>query len=251
MSPFFTLLSREWKSYFYSPVAYVVLCFFLMLTGFSFYMEMSFMARGTTSVTVVEGFFDSVPFWIALILIVPPITMRVFAEEFKLGTIETLMTAPVSDWQVVLSKFLGALGFYIVAWLPSFLYFIAFEQVAQTQAAEAAGAYWGSYLLVLLVGMFFIAIGCFASVLTQNQIIAAVMAFCCITLFFFAGLLGFFAPNISPAVRDFVSYFSTLEHLGEFSKGVIDSRRVIFYLSSTALLLVFTHHVFQSRRWKA
>ena len=248
---FLTLLSREVKSYFYSPVAYVVLCFFLALTGFSFYMEISWLARGATQVTVVEAFFDSIPFWIAFILIVPPITMRLFAEEFKMGTIETLMTAPVSDWQVVLSKFCGALLFYAVAWLPSLLYFVLFQHITKTQAADAAGAYWGSYLLLLLIGMFFISIGCFASVLTQNQIIAAVISFSIIGLFFFSGLLAFFTPNISPIFRDLVSYFSTLEHMSEFSKGIIDSRRIAFYLSATALMLALTHQAFQYRRWKA
>ena len=99
--------------------------------------------------------------------------------------------------------------------------------------------------------MFFISIGCFASVLTRNQIVAAVISFSIITLFFFSGLLGFFAPNISPAFRDLVSYFCMLEHMGEFSKGIIDSRRIVFYLSGTALMLVLTHQTFQYRRWKS
>jgi len=251
MNKFLTLLSREVKSYFYSPVAYVVLCFFLLLTGFSFYMSVSYLSRGITDITVVEAFFDSVPFWIALLLLVPPITMRLFAEEFKLGTIETLMTAPVKDWQVVISKFAGAVVFYMLVWLPSLLYFVLFRHITRLQAADAAGAYWGSYLFLLLVGMFFISVGCFASVLTQNQIIAAVISFCTITLFFFAGLLVFFTPNISPVFRDAVGYFCTLEHMGEFSKGIIDSRRIAFYLSATAMMLTLTHQVFQYRRWKA
>ncbi len=251
MSKFLTLLAREVKSYFYSPTAYIVLCFFLLLTGFNFYMDVSLLSRGATEVTVVEAFFNSVPFWIGFILIFPPITMRVFAEEFKMGTMETLMTAPIRDWQVVLSKFGGAVVFYCVVWLPSLLYFVIFERITQSQAANAAGAYWGSYLLLLLVGMFFISVGCFASVLTQNQIVAAVISFCVITLFFFAGLLSFFSPNVSPALQDFVNYFSTLEHMGEFSKGILDSRRLVFYGSSTIFMLILTHHVFQFRRWKS
>ncbi|MEI6351362.1 MAG: ABC transporter permease [Verrucomicrobiota bacterium] len=251
MSKFLTLLSREVKSYFYSPTAYVVLCFLLLLTGFNFYIDISLLSRGPSEVTVVEAFFNSVPFWIGFILIFPPITMRVFAEEFKLGTIETLMTAPVRDWQVVLSKFGGCVVFYMIVWLPSLFYFVLFEHVTKSQAANAAGAYWGSYLLLLLVGMFFTSIGCFASVLTQNQIIAAVISFCAITLFFFAGLLAFFTPNVSPFLREIVSYFSTLEHMGEFSKGIIDSRRLVFYASATFMMLVLTHQVFQYRRWKS
>jgi len=251
MLKFLTLLSREVKSYFLSPTAYIVLCFFLLVTGFNFYIDISLLSRGPTSTTLLEAFFNSVPFWIGFILIFPPITMRVFSEEFKLGTIETLMTAPVSDWQVVLSKFGGALIFYILIWLPSLFYFVLFERIAGVQAANAAGAYVGSYLILLLIGMFFIAVGCLASVLTQNQIVAAVISFCIITLFFFAGILTFFTPNISPVFQEIVSYFSTLEHMGEFSKGIIDSRRIVFYGSATFFVLMLTLQIFQYRRWRA
>src|SRR5918998_1410387 len=107
MRKFFTLLSREVRSYFYSPIAYIVLVFFLLLT------------------------------------------MRLFAEEFKLGTIEPLMTAPVRDWQVVLSKFFGALVFYLVLWIPTLLYFLLFQVVTKQPAAHSTGAYLGSYLMLL------------------------------------------------------------------------------------------------------
>lgn len=251
MTKFFTLLFREVKACFYSPIAYVVLCFFLLLTGFSFYSGVAYLSRGATELTVVEAFFNSVPFWIGFILIFPPITMRVFAEEFKMGTIETLMTAPVRDWQVVLSKFGGVLAFYIALWAPTLLYFVIFERFVGTSAANAAGAYWGSYLMILMIGMLFISVGCFASVLTQNQMVAAVISFTLITLFFFGGLLAFFTPNISPGLRMLTSYVSTLEHMGEFSKGMIDSRRFVFYGSGTLLMLLLTHTVFQFRRWKS
>ncbi|MDD5348729.1 MAG: ABC transporter permease subunit [Chthoniobacteraceae bacterium] len=251
MTKFLTLLSREVKSTFYSPIAYIVMCFFLALTGLCFYSGVAFLSRGATELTVVEAFFDSVPFWIGFILIFPPITMRLFAEEFKMGTIETLMTAPVSDGQVVLAKFGGALIFYCILWLPTLLYFVIFQQVARTDAALAAGAYWGSYLELLLVGMFFLSVGCFSSVLTQNQIVAAVISLSLIVMFFLGGLVAFFSPNISPVLRMVSSYFSPLEHMGEFSKGLIDTRRFVFYGSGTALMLLLTHLVFQYRRWKA
>ncbi len=250
MFKFITLLKREVRSYFYSPTAYIVLCFFLILTGFNFHMGISLLSRGPSEVTVVEAFFNSIPFWIGLILLFPPITMRLFSEEFKLGTMETLLTAPVQDWQVVLSKFGGAFIFYVIIWLPSFLYFMIFERVTSADASHAAGAYLGSYLFLLLVGLFFISLGCLASVMTQNQIVAAVMSFCLIALFFFAGLISFFTPNISPMLRDIVAYFSTIEHMGEFSKGIIDSRRIVFYGSSTLLMLFLTLQIFQFRRWK-
>jgi ABC-2 type transport system permease protein len=251
MKKFLTLLGREVKAFFYSPIAYVVLCALLFVTGFNFYTAVSIMNLQTREFTVVEAFFNTVLFWFPFVLVFPLLTMRVFAEEFKMGTIETLLTAPVRDWQVVLSKYLGTLVFFIVLWLPSFLYFAAFQQITKTDAAHAAGAYLGSYLLLLLIGMFYLSIGCLASALTRNQIIAAVIAFAAIVVFFFTGLLSFIIPNVSPALRTLIEYFSTIEHMGMFSKGIIDSRPIVYYLSMTALMLFLTHHVLQSRKWRS
>jgi ABC-2 type transport system permease protein len=251
MRKFLTLLNREVKFYFYSPIAYVVLFFFLLLTGFTFYSSVALLNRGPSEVTVVEAFFNTVLFWFGYVLIFPLITMRLFAEEFKTGTIESLMTAPVRDSQVVLAKFAGALIFYIVLWLPSFAYFKLFEEVTTADAALASGAYYGSYLLLLLMGMFYISIGCLASVLTRNQIVAAVISFCTITLLFFGGLVSYILLNVSPALRDFFGYFSAIEHMADFSRGIIDSRPVVYYLSMTAFTLFLTLQVFQSRKWKA
>jgi len=250
MSRFFTLLNRELKSFFYSPVAYVVMFFFLLAVGLSFYISVSLLNRGSQDITVVEAFFNTVPFWIAFLFLFPLITMRSFSEEFKMGTIEPLMTAPVKDWQVVLAKFFGILLFYIILWLPSAFYFIIFEAVTKYPAAQSNGAYLGAYLLVLLMGMFYIAIGCLASVLTGNQIIAAVMSFCANIILLFAGLLSYFVLSVTPAMRDLVGYFSAIEHMSEFSKGMIDTRPIAYYLTMTALVLFLTHQVFQSRKWK-
>src|ERR1700726_2546208 len=163
MRKFYTLFWREVSGYFYSPIAYIVLVFFLLIAGVDFYFQISFMNQRPGQYSVEEAFFNSVFFWFAFVLIFPLITMRLFAEEFKLGTIEPLMTAPVHDWQVVLAKFFGALFFYIVLWIPTALFFIIFEAITHQPAANSAGAYWGSYLMLLLLGMFYIAIGCLAS----------------------------------------------------------------------------------------
>src|ERR1700720_4078683 len=146
MRKFYTLLSREVRSYFYSPIAYVVLVFFLLVSGVDFYFQISFMNQRPATYSVLEAFFNSVFFWFAFVLIFPLITMRLFAEEFKLGTIEPLMTAPVRDWQVVLSKFFGALVFYIALWVPTILYFTLFQKITHQTAAGSLGAYFGSYL---------------------------------------------------------------------------------------------------------
>src|SRR6187401_1267411 len=250
MRKFFTLLSRELRSYFYSPIAYIVLVFFLLVSGVDFYFQISFMNHRPVPYSVQEAFFNSVFFWFAFVLIFPLITMRLFAEEFKLGTIEPLMTAPVRDWQVVLAKFFGALVFYLILWLPTLLYFWVFQTVTHQPAAGSRGAYFGAYLMLLLLGMFYLSIGCLTSVLTRNQIIAAVISFCAITLLFFLGLVQFILLDVSSETRDLLGYFSAIEHMGTFSRGVIDTRPIVLYVSMTIVMLVLTYQAFQSRKWR-
>src|SRR6202790_4690916 len=140
MRTFVVLLMREVRSYFYSPIAYIVLVFFLLVSGVDFFFQISFMNQRSVGYSVQEAFFNSVFFWFAFVLIFPLLTMRLFAEEFKLGTIEPLMTAPVRDWQVVLAKYFGAVVFYIILWMPTLLYFAIFQKITHQAAGNAAGA---------------------------------------------------------------------------------------------------------------
>ena len=250
MTKFFILLAREIRAYFYSPIAYIVLVFFLLVSGVDFYFQISYMNQRPMPYSVEEAFFNSVFFWFAFVLIFPLITMRLFAEEFKLGTIEPLMTAPVRDWQVVLSKFFGAFFFYIVLWIPTLLYFVIFQVLTHQPAANSTGAYLGSYLMLLLLGMFYLSIGCFASVLTRNQIVAAIISFATITLLFFLGLVSFILLEISSSTRQLLGYFSAIEQMGTLSRGEIDTRPIVLYLSMTIVMLTFTYQAFQSRKWR-
>src|SRR3954469_395038 len=244
------LLMREVRSYFYSPIAYIVLVFFLLVSGVDFYFQISFMNQRPVSYSVQEAFFNSVFFWFAFVLIFPLITMRLFSEEFKLGTIEPLMTAPVRDVQVVLAKFFGALVFYIVLWLPTLIYFAIFQKITHEPAGNSTGAYWGSYLMLLLLGMFYLSVGCLASVLTKNQMVAAVISFSAITLLFFLGLIQFILLGVSSGMRDALGYFSAIEHMGTYSRGIIDTRPIVLYLSMTVFFLALTYQAFQSRKWR-
>jgi len=250
MRKFFALLGRELKSYFYSPIAWVVMFFFLFLTGFMFYSAVKFLTLGPTQVTLMEAFFNQVPFWFGFILLIPLITMRTFSEEWKMGTIETLMTAPVRDWQVVLTKFLGAFIFYIVLWIPTTIYFRIFTMISNAPAVRSDGAYYGSYLMIFLIGMFYISVGCLASALTRNQIVAGVISMCSIMCLFFFAWISFFVLNVSPVLSEFIGYFSAIDHMATFSKGLLDTRPIVYYVSMTALVLYLTLQVFQSRKWK-
>lgn len=251
MKAFFTLLSRELKSYFYSPIAYVVIFFFLIATGFNFYSGVMFLNRSEAEVTVVEAAFNTVLFWFPFLLIFPLITMRTYADEFRMGTFEMVTTAPVQDWQVVLAKFFGAFLFYCILWMPSFTYFAAFQFITGKQAAMAAGAYGGSYLLLGLLGTFYCSIGCLASALTTEQINAAVMTFVAIFGVFIGGLVTFIFNISNPVARDLISYISAIEHMADFSRGLIDSRPIVWYLTMTVLVLFINLQVFQHRKWKA
>jgi len=250
MRKFYTLLSREVRSYFYSPVAYIVLVFFLFVAGADFYFQLSFMNQRPVNYSVQEAFFNSVFFWFAFVLIFPLVTMRLFAEEFKLGTIEPLMTAPVRDWQVVLAKFFGALVFYVILWLPTLIYFWVFQAITHQPAANSTGSYLGAYLMLLLLGMFYLSVGCVASVLTKNQIVAAIISFCIITLHFFSGLISFIVLEQDSTSRQLFGYFSALEHMATLSRGEIDTRPMVLYLSLTVVMLTLTYQIFQSRKWR-
>jgi ABC-2 type transport system permease protein len=252
LSPGFgTLLERELKSTFYSPIAYVVLFFFTVAFGATFYSGISFLNMGPTEVTVVEATFNTVLFWFAYILIFPLIAMRTYADEFRLGTFEMLTTAPVRDWQVVLAKFFGAFTFYLTLWSLTAIHLFLFEKLTGKEAALGWGAFFGSYLLLALNGGFYIAIGCVASSLCKEQINAAIISFAAIFLAFVAGLLSFIVQVTNPVVRDLISYVSPLEHMGDFSRGLIDSRPIVWYVSMTLLVLFINFQIFQRRKWRA
>lgn len=242
------LLVKELRSFFFSPVAWVVLTLVMLLNGFSFTAALADLREGERSVTLTAYTFNSIQFWLAYFFIFPVITMRLFSEEQKLGTIETLLTAPVTTIQLLLAKYLAALSFYIVIWLPSLLNFLLF-QMNSTEDAASIGSLTGSYTIILLVGMFNIAIGCLASALTKNQLVAAMTCFTFCLLHF---LVGFVLQNLSvpDAFREFVTYFSTQIHVRACIDGLIDTRQFIYYISSAILLLSITHHVLEFRKWK-
>lgn len=244
------LLVREFSAFYFSPTAYVVLFFFLILNGLAFWFAIAPLSHGPSELTVVQIFFNKLSFWIAYLLVFPLITMRLFSEEFKLGTIETLMTAPVRDWEVVASKFLASLLFYLTLWLPSLLYFLIFGWLVNREAAGSGAQLWAPYLLLLVMGMFNLSLGCLASSLTSNQIIAAMIASVLVMGIFFLTMIGYAIGSTSPVLREITSYVSQLDHMDTFSRGVIDSRPLVFYPSCTALVLLITYHVFQFRRWK-
>jgi len=251
MKIFFTLFSRELKAFFYSPIAYVVLFYFLLLAGVNFWFQIQIVNGYPVELTMVEVIFRDVQFWFPFILSFPLITMRVYSEEYRMGTLETLTTAPVKDFQIILAKFCAVIFFYCVLWAPSFLSFATFQYFTGHTAANAAGAYYATFLLLFLMGLFFCSVGLLASALTQDQIIAATISFSIILLCVFIPFLPMVMNITSPAIRDIFAYFSPTQHMEDFSKGIIDSRPIVWYVSMTALMTFLTLQVFQFRKWKA
>lgn len=250
MRIFYTLLKKELRAFFYSPVAYVVLALVMILNGFSFRAAIEVMARVPQQGSIVTMTFNSQWFWLSYFFIFPLLTMRLFAEERKLGTWETLFTAPVRTWQVLGSKYLASVIFYCLLWVPSMANFAIFQTMTAGAAEVPVGALLGTYLLIFVMGLFNLAVGCFASSLTSNQIVAAVLSFTISLLHFLVGIFIIHLRRNADSFVDLAYYIATTEHIRVFINGLIDTRPLVYYGSLSALFLFFTLQVLEFRRWR-
>ena len=242
------LTSRELKAFWYSPIAYVVGALFLLLQGYVFWLLIAVLndPRVDPSWTISQFFFGGTFFfWFSVLIVAPLLTMRTFSEEKRTGTIEFLLTAPVTDMQVVLAKFLGAWLAYIMLWSLTFAFFL----VMRTFAPIDWGAVLTGYLGTWLLGSALMALGVLASSLTRNQVIAAVLSFVGLLLLFSIGILYVFVRD--PEGSKIIQYLSLMEHLRDFSKGILDTRPILFYLSLTSIFLFLTVRVVGSPRWRS
>ena len=246
MRKFFTLLAREIRSYFYSSIAYIVLVFFLLVTGVDFYFQVSFMNQRAVPFSVQEAFFNSVFFWFAFILIFPLITMRLFAEEFKLGTIEPLMTAPVRDWQVVLGKWLGAVGL-IAAMLIATLEFPALLYVFAEPKPDF-GPILCAYVGLLLAGMAYTAVGTMVSSTTNSQVVAWIVSLVVLLVLWLVGWFEYAAASNKNVLTEVAVYLSINEHFRNIAEGVLTSKAALFFLSLAAFPLFLASRILEGLR---
>lgn len=250
MRAFTVLFGKELRSFFTSPVAYIVLFGSSLFIGVGVAMWLTYIVgNNVKEMTILQGLMRSFFFWVPLFVQVPIITMRAFSEEYKLGTIEMLLSAPVREWEVVLAKFAAVLAFYAILWAPVPIC-LSFVYLFSNQAFDYS---WGMLvlplLLVLLIGGFYISIGLLASSLTKNQIVAAILSFGFIFLAFCLGILPAVASgNVS---REMVNYFSAQEHMDTFALGIADTRPFIWYLSGTVFFLFLTQRVLEGRRLRS
>jgi ABC-2 type transport system permease protein len=255
MRPLLALIKREFTGYFLSPVGYVTLFFFLLATGLLFAGAVDGLTRtGSQGVEYpFAGLFGDVVFWRVFAFIPPLLTMRLLAEERGTGTIETLLTAPIRDWQVVAGKYVGAVLFYLVLLLPTLLYLpvlLNFDPATRTFGIDPAYA-WVSYLGVVLAGMMFLAIGLFVSSLVKNQLVAAMISLAA-CLVFVVGESAIPYLDANSVWAKVARFLSVPDHFrNDFTRGVIDTRHLVLYLSVTAFSLFLTVRSLEARRLRA
>jgi ABC-2 type transport system permease protein len=229
------ILLREIKSFFGSPIGYLVIAVFLLLNGLFLWVF-----EGDYNI-LNSGFADLSPFftiapWI-LIFLIPAVTMRSFSDEKKQGTLELLLTKPISLWQIVNGKFLGALLLIVIAIIPTFIYVYVVSSLGMPEGNIDMGSTMGSYFGLLFLISAYTAIGIFTSALSENQIVAFILSVFGCFLFYFAfeGL-----SNYIPAAENFISYLGMDSHFKSMARGVIDTRDILYFVSLTILFLSFT-----------
>ena len=260
MRSILVIAQRELKSYFSSPIAYVVLTIFIFLSGFVFNFFLSAMVQNASMRAmqsaqtgqlpdpidmpgqVMQGFFQWTSF--LMLFTLPVITMALFSEEKKRGTIELLLTAPVTDGQIVLGKFLAASAFYAILLLTTLID----VAVLFFYSDPAYGPILTTYLGMLLYGMAVLALGMFISSLTENQIIAVILTFGLIILLW---IIDAASRSADAGLKAVLTYLSILEHLNDFLVGVISTSHIIFYLSLMLVGLFLTYRSIDSLRWRA
>ena len=248
---FWTLYKREFTNYFSSAVAYIVLFGSAIVQGGMFVMILALvMDANYKEQSILQIFFTWPLFWLLILVQVPLITMRVFSEEFKLGTIEMLLTAPVREWDVVLAKFFGSLTFFVVLWSPIVLDLVALQLFSVPPPPLYLSQIGLTILTVTLIGGFYIALGVFCSVMTKNQIIAAVLCFAMLFVVYIVSVIRWIR-GVDADTVSWISYISAPEHITNAGLGIFDTRPLVFYVTITAFLLMLTKSILESHRLKA
>jgi ABC-2 type transport system permease protein len=246
MKAAFTIARREIESYFLSPVAYVVTVVWLVWCGLQFYLLAGVFASApslSASANPLSAFFGgSVLFFIPLLVFAPVLTMRLLAEERHTGTLESLLTAPITTADVVLGKYLAAMVFWVGLWIPTLMYVWITSQFGRIDA----GAVAASYLGVFGIGLYYMAIGLAMSALAKNQIVAALLTFMVLSGLFAVGLLSF--VDSFAAQRDAIDYISLWGHMQAFSRGIVDTRFVVFDVTLAGLFVYLAWRALDGRR---
>jgi ABC-2 type transport system permease protein len=255
----FAIFEKEFKSFFYSPLAYVVIAVFTVLTGYFFYKFLSSFVnyimfatyqaqqmrqmppKFNVNVMLIRGYFMNLG--VISLFILPAITMRLFSEEKKQGTVELLYTTPISSLSIILGKFLAGLALYVVLLIPTMLFQSFLFIYGDPEFLPVLSGYIG----LILLGGAFIALGLFISTTTENQIIAAIGGF---ALALFLWVVGWGAESSGPMLSEIFNYISILNHFEDFAKGVIDTSHVAYYVLFAALGIFLSLKSIESIKWR-
>jgi ABC-2 type transport system permease protein len=238
-----TIFQKEVAAFLNSLIAYVVIAVFLAGVGLFFWVfEYNVLESGYASL---DPLFEFGPYF--FLFLVPAITMRSFAEELKTGTMEFLATKPLSDWEIILGKYLAAIFLVFFSLLPTLLYFITIYLLGKPVGNLDVGASMGAYLGLFALGSIFAAIGLFTSSLTDNQIISFILGvFLC--FFFFLAFEFLAGVKALDLVNSFLIKIGIMEHYRSISRGVIDTRDLLYFVSFVAIALIATKMVLNSKK---
>ena len=236
-------MKREFLAFFFSPIAYVLLVAAMVVNGVVFGMIVDFLADPHSGHgAALQIMFSNEFYWFLILVISPLITMRLLSEERSSGTLETLLTAPISETGVVAAKYLAAVCFWIALWLPTTAYVLLLSRYSDIDPGPVLSGYLGT----LGVGMMLLAIGLFFSALTRNQIVAALLGFGANMTLFLIGIAESIASTQSS--DSVLGYLNLFEHLMDFSRGIVDTRHLVYYGSLTLFMLFCTVQALQARR---
>ncbi len=235
-----SIFAREMKTYFVSPIAYVALIVFVLLTGYFFaaYFNWASRYQGEANMRVL---FHNMS--ITMLFLAPLITMRLFAEEKRSGTIEIMMTSPVTDTEIVIGKFAASAVLFLIMLALTALCPIFLMAYGTPDVAPMAVGYLGLFLL----GATFLSLGVVTSSLTKNQIVAALISF---VMLLGLWVIGWMSSAVGSQFGKVLSFISLVDHFDDFSKGVLDTKHVIYYVSSASFCLFLAIKLVQSAKWK-
>ena len=242
----FTLFKKEISSFLSSLIGYIVITVFLLINGLFLWVfpsEFNILYFGYANI---DGLFLIAPF--VFLFLIPAITMRLFADEKKSGTIEILLTKPLSDFQIIMAKYFAGLALVIFSLLPTLVYFFSVYQLGLPSGNIDSGGMWGSYIGLLFLGGTFLAIGLFASSISDNQIIAFIISvFLC--GFIYLGFEFIYSLELFGSFDLLIKQIGMSSHYASLSRGVIDTRDMIYFISVIAVFILFTKLSLESRKW--
>jgi ABC-2 type transport system permease protein len=254
LSNVLAIAHKELKAYFASPIAYIVIGFFVLMFGFFYYTLLGiFIEQGMRMMGLQGGPTQNVneqlirPLFlnasVLLLFVLPMVTMRTYSEEKRSGTIELLLTAPLTDVQIILGKFLGAMGLYAAMLAVTLIHVGVLFAFGTPEWIPIATGYLG----MLLMGGCFISLGLLISSFTRNQIVAGMITF---ALFLLLWVINWPASMVGPTTRDVLDYLSITNHLDDFTRGIIDTKHVLYYVSFIAFGLFLTARSVDTERWR-